>query len=114
MKSLIIQILVTLLFLVSSFIAGSFFTGCSSFEPVQIKGELSECNDWFTVMKFYSGQKSVDTMILTAYNKCQQARKDKHKDKIIELNKQLDCIKIFVRTKQYSEISSCFRTGPTN
>jgi hypothetical protein len=47
--------------------------GCSSFSPIQIKGQPAECNDWFSAMKFYD-KKQPDTMLLTVYQSCSQAR----------------------------------------
>lgn len=52
-------------------------TSCSSFEPIKIKGEQPECNDWYTTMKYFHGLKKTDTMILTTFNKCNDARQRK-------------------------------------
>ncbi len=50
-----------------------FLPGCVSFSPVQVKGQPAECNDWYSAMKFYD-KKAPDTMLLTVYQSCAQAR----------------------------------------
>jgi hypothetical protein len=57
------------------FFSGFLIAGCKTFEPVKIKGELPECNDMYSTMKFYikSGIKS-DSLVTTMATKCNDAR----------------------------------------
>jgi len=51
-----------------------FVVGCNTFKPVKIKGEIQECNDMYTIMRFYSNLKVPDTIIARAYDKCTKMR----------------------------------------
>jgi hypothetical protein len=60
-----------------------FYTGCKSFEPVIIPGQPDECNDFYTVMQYYSVQGGDSAFVGTVFEKCVQARKEQKSDKII-------------------------------
>ena len=63
--------------------------GCKSFEPVQVEGQPDECNDFYTVMQYYSVQGGDSAFVGTVYEKCLQARKEKKDKKIYDLCKKL-------------------------
>jgi len=63
--------------------------GCKSFEPVEIEGQPAECNDFYTVMQYYSVQGNDSAFVGTVYEKCIQARKANTKIKIQDLCKKL-------------------------
>ena len=63
--------------------------GCKSFEPVQVEGQPDECNDFYTVMQYYSVQGGDSAFVGTVYEKCLQARKDAKDNKIRELCREL-------------------------
>jgi hypothetical protein len=78
-----IHVLITCIFI------SVFYTGCASFEPVIIPGQPDECNDFYTVMQYYSVQSGDSAFVGTVYEKCNQARKEQRKEKSI------DCYKLY-------------------
>ena len=84
-----IQIAVVILFCLS--IAGNVFllSGCKSFEPVIMEGQPDECNDFYSILKYYSVEGKDSAFVGTVYNECKIARAEKRNIKIKDLCKQL-------------------------
>lgn len=107
-----IQIAVICLMILSG--AGNilFLTGCKSFDPVVIQGQPDECNDFYSVLKYYSVEGKDSAFVGTVYNECKTARsavrlsaREKQCKELIygqaELNKS--------DYKKYSEYQECLK-----
>ncbi len=70
-------------------IIGVFSTGCKSFKPVIIPNQPDECNDFYSVLQYYSVNGHDSAFVGTVYEKCSQARKDKDKAEIKRLNEKV-------------------------
>lgn len=107
-----LKIIATIIIAIGIFCAGFFLQVFSSFEPVRIKNEIYQCNDWYTTMKYLAGLKKFDSMVLTAYNKCQSAREAKNeKDYLVsDLQKKIECVKSLIKIRQEKKIQeACFK-----
>lgn len=89
------------------------FVGCKSFKPVVIQGQPDECNDFYSVLGYYTtADKGDSAFIGTVYNECKNARsesrkavREKHckdliygqgnfdKDDYKKYNQYLECVK---------------------
>jgi len=78
--------------------AAFFFSGCKSFEAVQIPGQTPECNDFYTVLQYYSVQGKDSAFIGTVYNECKNSRQDAKQKKIEEL-----CGQIYTDKNEYAK-----------
>jgi len=105
-----IQIILLCLMVLSG--AGNIFllSGCKSFEVVTVKGEPSECNDFYTAMKYYSVQEKDSAFVGTVYTECKIARsairlqtREKHCKELIYGTDSLDK----TNYKKYSEYQDC-------
>ncbi len=65
------------------------FSGCNSFKPIQLLGETSECNDFYTVLQYYSEVGKDSAFVGTVYNECKNSRNDIKRQKIESLCNQL-------------------------
>ena len=72
LKSIVFIIIISLAILTFT----GMLNGCKSYEPIRFKGELEECNDFYSVMKFYAEfDKTPDSAFVgTVYARCQEAR----------------------------------------
>jgi hypothetical protein len=61
------------------------FSGCNSFKPIQLPGETSECNDFYTVLQYYSEVGKDSAFVGTVYNECKNSRDNKKQEKIESL-----------------------------
>ena len=66
-----------------------FLTGCNSFKAIQLEGQTPECNDFYTVLQYYSEQGKDSAFVGTVYNECKNSRQDAKQKKIEELCGQL-------------------------
>lgn len=84
-----IQIAIAIIFFLS--IAGNVFllSGCKSFSPVIVEGQPDECNDFYSILKYYSVEGKDSAFVGTVYNECKLARAEKRDDKIKSLCKQI-------------------------
>lgn len=64
-------------------------TGCKSFEPVILPGQPDECNDFYSILQYYSVQGGDSAFVGTVYEKCSQARKDKNISELKRLNDKM-------------------------
>jgi hypothetical protein len=60
-----------------------FLTGCKTFKPVIIAGQPDECNDFYSVLQYYSVQGGDSAFVGTVYGNCTAARRDANREKII-------------------------------
>ncbi len=60
-----------------------FISGCKTFSPVIIEGQPPECNDFYSVLKYYSVQGGDSAFVGTVYGNCMSARKEADREKII-------------------------------
>ena len=60
-----------------------FLSGCKTFEPVIIEGQPDECNDFYSILKYYSVQGGDSAFVGTVYGNCTTARKDANRERII-------------------------------
>ena len=88
MKLIIIKMLIP--FIVGLVISAGAVMSCKSFDVIQIEGQPDECNDFYTVMKYYSVEGKDSAFVGTVYQECKSARaeirkqtKEKHCAKII-------------------------------
>jgi len=65
------------------FILFIFLVGCKSFKPVIIPNQPDECNDFYSVLQYYSVQGGDSAFVGTVFEKCVQARKEAKSEKII-------------------------------
>ena len=61
------------------------FSGCKSFEAVQLPDQTPECNDFYTVLQYYSVQGKDSAFVGTVYNECKNSRSDAKQKKIEKL-----------------------------
>lgn len=62
-------------------LATLFFFGCNSFDPVVMKDQPDECNDYYTTLKFYVKTTDKDSAFVgTVFEKCANARAEKRKE----------------------------------
>lgn len=85
--------------------------GCKSFDPVQVKGEVSECNDFYTVLKYNVKAENRDgAFAAVVYEQCKQARAQKR-----QIEKERHCAGLYFTNgvvdktdyKQYSQFLEC-------
>lgn len=89
MKYNIIRITVIILMCISVIGNIILLSGCKTFEPVIIDGQPDECNDFYTVMKYYSVEGKDSAFVGTVYNECKTARTEKRKQEKEKHCKQL-------------------------
>jgi len=98
--------------------------GCNTFEPVVIKGQPEQCNDFYTLVKLSNGMKGIISkentsvatvlnMANTVYSKCETARINQKKQKRFD-----DCVKIIYGDKllpkeenyrKYADFADCLK-----
>lgn len=60
--------------------AGLILTGCNTFDVITIENQPDECNDFYTVMNYYSALGKGDAAFVgTVYAECKTARVDERK-----------------------------------
>lgn len=79
-----------------------FFTGCKNFEPIIIPGQPDECNDFYSVMQYYSVEGKDSAFLGTVYNECKLARQARYKQRIEDL-----CDKLYPDNKE--EFKKCLK-----
>ena len=84
------------------FLIAVIFTGCKSFEPIIIEGQPDECNDFYSVMQYYSVEGKDSAFLGTVYNECKKARQDRYKQRIEAL-----CDKLYPDNKE--EFKKCLK-----
>jgi hypothetical protein len=90
-----------------------FFIGCRNFDIVNIEGQPDECNDFYTVMKYYAAAGQGDSAFVgTVYNECRTARaeirqqvKEKHCKAMIYGEAGLDK----TQYKKYADYLECIK-----
>ena len=75
-----------------------FFTGCKNFEPIIIPGQPDECNDFYSVMQYYSVEGKDSAFLGTVYNECKLARQARYKQRIEDL-----CGKLYTNKDDYAK-----------
>ena len=75
-----------------------FFTGCKNFEPIIIPGQPDECNDFYSVMQYYSVEGKDSAFLGTVYNECKLARQSRYKQRIEDL-----CGKLYSDKVEYAK-----------
>lgn len=75
-----------------------FFSGCNSFKAIQLEGQTPECNDFYTVLQYYSEQGKDSAFVGTVYNECKNSRQDAKQKKIEEL-----CGQIYTDKNEYAK-----------
>lgn len=91
------------------FILFIFLVGCKSFEPVIIPGQPDECNDFYSVLQYYSVNGHDSAFVGTVYEKCSQARKDKDKAEIKRLNEKLTSACEKANPENLEEFKRCIK-----
>ena len=66
--------------------------GCKTFKPVIIEGQPDECNDFYSVLQYYSVQGGDSAFVGTVYEKCATARRDKKEQEIKDLKAKIEII----------------------
>ena len=61
--------------------------GCKTFKPVIIEGQPDDCNDFYSVLQYYSVHGKDSAFVGTVYTNCVGARKEANKEKIINCYK---------------------------
>ena len=61
------------------FITLLFSCNCQSFDPVQLQDQPDECNDFYSVLKYYSVEGSDSAFVGTVYQECKTARAERRK-----------------------------------
>lgn len=69
-------IMILLVITLASFAACS---GCKSFEPVTIEGQPDECNDFYSVLRYYVKGGADSAFVGTVYQECKAARSENRK-----------------------------------
>lgn len=78
------------------------FFYCKNFEPIIIKGQPDECNDFYSVMQYYSVEGKDSAFLGTVYNECKIARQERYKQRIEDL-----CDKLYPDNKE--EFKKCLK-----
>lgn len=63
--------------------------GCKSFDPVIIENQPDECNDFYSILKYYSVEGKDSAFVGTVYNECKIARVNKYRNRIESLCKKI-------------------------
>lgn len=107
-----IKIAVICLLIISGAANIFLLSGCKSFDPVVVQGQPDECNDFYSVLKYYSVEGKDSAFVGTVFNECKIARsairlqiREKHCKELIygasEFNKS--------DYKKYSEYQECLK-----
>lgn len=86
-----------------------FLTGCKSFEPVIIPGQPDECNDFYSVLQYYSVNGHDSAFVGTVYEKCSQARKDKNIAEIKRLNEKVTSLCEQLNPESLEDFKRCVK-----
>lgn len=91
MKQVIIKILIGIGIAITIFFVALMFTGCKSFNPITLEGQPDECNDFYSILRYYTtADKGDSAFIGIVYNECKAARAQVRQSK-----KELNCREIW-------------------
>ena len=87
MKKIVIKIGIALAAAITLVFVVPMLTGCKSFKPIIVEGQPDECNDFYSVLSFYTKQDKGDAAFVgIVYSECKEARGQKR-----EIEKELNC-----------------------
>lgn len=55
------------------------FVSCKNFDPIVIQGQPDECNDFYSVLKYYVKNGADSAFVGTVYQECKAARAENRK-----------------------------------